>query len=415
MADTSFAFADPRAQKVWAPDTFDDAFMLMRLQPLMGTTEEAAIRVNSDLKVKPGGTVIFECDDELTGAGVGDDGDTTNNAQQLTIKNQSVAVHTRATRTQAAGMQSLQLTSLKGVDAFRRKSKRHLSKWQARVMELDLLGALTGQYNENYSAAAIQTINEVYPSSTRILYLGQTVTSTPALDNSGTSYTTDALLSAATNTDNLFGTLVLQRARRMAVMASPRMRPCTFRQTPAGSERSVFFEPQGGRQGKIIGDFYVVFASPYQMEAMRSELGTAGYNQMIQNAAVRGNDNPIFTGAAIPFLGMLVCEWEQIPYRTGAGGTTLAEGFLLNAGRTATTDAVANGATIARAILLGANAGIFSWAMPFGWWEDKYDANKPFIKTEGIYGCKVSQWNAHGGESAGAEVARICIDTHVVL
>jgi hypothetical protein len=413
MGDTSFAFSDPRAQKVWAPDTFDDALQLMRLTPLMGTSEYDVIRVNQDLTRKPGGDVVFECDDELTGVGVGDDGDTTNNAQQITMKNQTVRVHTRATRTQAAGMLSLQLTSLKGVDAFRRKSREKLANWQARVMERDLLGALTGEYNENYSAAAIETINEVYPNSTRILYLGQTVGSTPALDNSGVSYASDALLSAATRANNLFGTLVLQRARRMAVMASPRMRPARFRQISAKQERSTFFPPQEGNQGKIIGDFFVVYASPYQMEAMRSEIGQAGYNTMIQNAAVRGNDNPLFTGAAIPFLGMLVCEWELIPYRTGAGGTTLAEGFLLNAGRTVTSDPVANAASVARAVLLGANASIFSWAMPFGWWEDKYDANKPFIKTEGLYGTKVNQWNAHGGSSAGAEVARICIDTHI--
>jgi hypothetical protein len=415
MTDTSFAFADPRAQKKWSADTFDDALQLMRLQPLMGTTEYDIIRVNQDLTRQAGGTVVFECDDELTGAGVGDDGDTTNNAQQITMKNQSVLVHTRATRTQAAGMQSLQLTSLRGVDAFRNKSKEKLAKWQARVMERDILGSLTGEYNENYSAAAIETINEVYPTSTRILYLGQSVGSTPALDNNGTAYTQDSQLSAATQADNLFGTLVLQRARRMAVMASPRMRPGRFRQVSAESERSVFFAPQGGKQGKIIGDFFVCYASPYQMESLRSEIGAAGYNTMMQAAAARGNDNPLFTGAAIPFLGVLCCEWELIPYRTGAGGETLAEGFLLNAGRTATTDAVANTYSIARAIFLGANAGIFSWAMPFGWWEDKYDANKPFIKTEGIYGCKVNQWNAHGGSSAGAEVARLCIDTHIIL
>ncbi|MCE5324894.1 MAG: DUF4043 family protein [Planctomycetaceae bacterium] len=415
MTDTSYAFTDPRAQTQWAADTFDDALELMRMTPLMGQDAWSIIRVNSDLKAKAGGTVVFDCDDELTGAGVGDDGDTTNQAQQLTTKNQSVTVHTRATRTQLAGMQSAQLTRTKGVQAFRQKSKEKLANWQARVMERDLLGSLTGECNENYSAAAIQTINEVYPTSTRILYLGQTVTATPALGNSGTAFATDALLSADTNTNELFGTLVLQRARRMAVTASPRMRPGRFRQIPASQEHSIFFPPQGGKQGKVIGDFFVVFASPYQIESMRSEVGATGFNSMIQAAAERGNDNPIFTGAAIPFLGMLVCEWELIPYRTGAGGTTLAEGFLLNGARNATTDPVGNGKSVARALLLGANAGIWSWAMPFGWWEDVYDANKPIVKTEGIYGCKVNQWSSHGTSTPVAEVSRLCIDTQIVL
>lgn len=415
MADTSFAFTDPRAQKKWASDTFDDAINLMRLGPLLGTGPEDIIRVNQDLTRQPGGDVVFECDDNLAGAGVGDDGDTTSSAQRLTVKNQTVRVHTRATRTQAAGMQSLQLTSMKGTEKFRQKSKAALSPWQAEVQELDILTSLYGGYNENASSSDIETVNEVYPDATRHLMLGQSIGSTPALGNSGTSFTTDALLSAATQTDNLFGTLVLGRARRMAVMASPRMRPGRFRQIPAGTERSVQFPVDQRGQGKLIGDFFVCLASPYQIESLVSEIGTQGWGVLQQAAAQKGNDNPVFTGGSSLYRGSIIVEWERIPYRTGADGVTLAEGFLLNAGRTATSDPVANGYTVARALFLGANAGLFAWAMPFGWWEDYYDANKPIVKTEGIYGVKVNQWNAHGTTSANAAVSRICIDTHVIV
>lgn len=410
MANTSFAFGDPRAQTVWAMDMYKDAQALQRLAPLKGTTPYDIIRVNQDLTRKPGGDVVFECRDHLGGAGVGDDGDTTGNAQQIKYKNQTVRVHTRATRTQAAGMQSLQLTSLKGVEAFRQASKEELALWISEIEENDILGALTGEYNENYSSGDIETINEVYPTSARALYLGQTITSSPALDNNGVSYGTDALLTEATQASNLFGTLVIDKARTMALMATPRFQPGKFRQVSASKERSIQFAPA---QGKFLGDFFVCLASPYQLNAMRSEVGSNGWAAMQAAAGQRGNDNPIFSGGASLRGGVLIIEYERIPIRTGAGGTTVAEGFLLNAGRTATDDPVASGRTVARALFLGANAGIQSWAKPFGWWEDMYDANKPIVKTEGLYGVKVNQWNSHGGTTAISETSRIVIDTMV--
>lgn len=411
MGATTFAFTDPRAQKVWSKDLFQTALGLCRLRPLMGKTQDDAIRVNQDLTRQKGGDVLFEALNHLSGAGVGDDGNTENNAQALTYRNQTVRVHTRATRSESAGSQSMQLTTL-GPDNFRQVSKTELATWIAEIVEIDQLTALYGGYNENASSADIETVNEVYPSSTRILYLGQSVGSTPALDNTGVGYATDALLSAATQASNLFGTLVIQRAKRMAIMASPRMRPCIYRQTPASQEKSTAFPVQ---QGPLVGNMYLCFISPYQTEAVKSELGTNGWSLVQQAAAQRGNDHPIFTGASFLWDGVIVSEWERIPYRTGAGGTTLAEGFLLNAGRTATDDPVANGRSVARALFLGANAGLFAWAMPFGWWEGYEDGNKPFVKTEGIYGTKVSQFNAHGGSSAGAEEARICLDTQIII
>lgn len=415
MGTTSFGINDPRTQKKFAADLFDQAWSTSRLLPLCGKTDFDIIRLNQDLTRQAGGSVVFELPINIAGAGVGDDGDTRNNAQSLTYGNQSVFVHTRATRTEAAGAWSLQLTSHRGTEAFRTRSRAALAETIKDYQENDLLGSLAGLYNENMSSSAIETINEVYPSASRIMYLGQEVDATPTLGNSGVSYGTDALLTAGTQTANLFGTLVVARARRMAVMASPRIRPGRFFQTPASQERSVQFPVDQAGQGKLIGDLFVCLASPYQIESLMSEIGPNGFAAMQQAAAQRGNSNPLFTGGAALHRGALIVEWERIPYRTGAGSTAITEGFLLNGGRTATTDACASGRSVARALFLGANAGLMAWAMPFGWWEGYEDGNKPFVKTEGLYGCKVSQFNAHGGSSAGAEEARICIDTEIVI
>lgn len=412
MTDTRFDFADPRAQEIWAPDTFEYALQAQRLYPLMGSDGMSIIHVNKDLTRGPGGEIVFESWNKLTGAGQGDGGTTLGNEQALTARNMTVRVHTRQTATRAEGMLALQITSLRGVEKFRMKSREELATWMEEQFENDLITTASGLYNENASSADIETINEAYPTSTRIIYLGQSVGSSPALDNSGTSFATDALLSAATSTDNLFGTLVINKLRSMALMAAPKMRPGNFYQTPASVEQTVQFE---AKPEALVGRHYVILASPYQFESIRSELGNNGFNQAVQNAGVRGADNPIFSGGSFLWNGILCVEYERVPYRTGAGGTTLAEGFLLNAGRTATTDAVASGATIARGCLLGAQGLAWGWALPPGWWEEMYDANKPRVKTEMLYGCKRTQFNAHGGSTPGAEEAIINFDTHIVL
>ena len=113
--------------------------------------------------------------------------------------------------------------------------------------------------------------------------------------------------------------------------------------------------------------------------------------------------------------GCLVIPYDRLPYRTGAGGATLAEGFALNAGYTATTDAVANTVTVARGCLLGAQALSFGWAMLPGWWEDYVDCNNAKIKTEMMYGVMRTQFNQHGTTTAMAEEAIINFDTCIQL
>ena len=270
MADTAFAFTDPRAQTKWAQDTFEYALQLMRLLPLVGTDGNSIIHVNRDLTKQAGGDIIFKSRDPLTGAGQGDGGSTIGNEQALEYRNMSLRVHTRMTATKAEGQLALQVTDLYGLAEFRKQSREKLGEWQKEAMEKDLVTAAAGLYNENSSSSSIETINEAYPTAARSLYLGQTVTGTPQLDNSGTDHGTDALLTAATEASNLFGTLVIDRARSIAVIATPRIRPAKFHQIPASQEKSVSFEVQGG---DLIGDFYVCLVNTFQFAAMRSELG----------------------------------------------------------------------------------------------------------------------------------------------
>lgn len=410
MAGTSYAFTDPRAQKVWAPDLFLYALQNSRMSMLMGKTPDSIIHVNTDLTARPGGTVIFELKDPLSSGGVGDDGDTTNNEEAMTIGNMSLVVHERAHAVKSAGMMSEQLTSIRKVEGFRKDAKYRLGQWiKDKVLEDDLITCAAGLYNENSGGSAIQTINESYPATDRIWYGGQSCGSTPALGNSGVSYATDALLTAGTQANNLFGTLVISKVRSLALEAAPRFTPGVFRQPSSSAEKDIRFDTMK----PVVGNFFVILVHPGQRDTMRSEVGTNGWAQLTALCRAQSDNHPVFTGGNVLWDGCIVAEYDRIPKRTGAGGTTLAEGFLLNAGRTATTDACANARKVCRALLLGAQGLCFGWAAYPGWFEDYVDCNKLKVKTDMIFGVAKTKFNAHGTETPGSEHAVYAIDTEV--
>lgn len=410
MAATSFAFADPRAQTVWSMAVFVYGLQNMFFTGMMGKNKNSLIHVNTDLLTKKGGTIVFESRDPMSGAGVGDDGNTTGAEQRLKRRNMSVLIHERATSYVSAGKLSEQLTATN----VREDGKEDLGEWVSEALENDLVTGAAGLYNENSSSAAIQTINESYPTSDRIHYGGQNAAGTLATGPGavvGASFTTDALLTADTTINNLCGTVIMEAVKRRCLASTPKFRPVIIRNLSGMNPDDI---RSGKKLGPVLAKIMVVLLHPLQIKAIKAETGNNGYRAMVSAAQVRGNLNPIFTGAEFYWDGMLVFEYDRVPIRTGAGGTTLAEGFLLNAGRTATTDQCATGRTVARGMFMGANALSFGWAQKPGWSEDFVDNNKPKVKVDMLYGIKRTIFNAHGTSTPGSDEAIFCLDTEVI-
>lgn len=405
MADASFASADPRTQTKWSKAVFKYALQNVALKPLMGKDANSAIHVDLSLLTAKGENIIFESKESMSGAGQGDDGNTTGREEPIKRRNMSLTIHERAHSFVSAGKMSEKRTATN----IREDGKVDLGDWYAEAFENDLVTACAGLYNENSSGAEIQTINESYPTSNRIYYGGQTVNGT--LSNSGVSYTTDALLTAGTTAYNYFGTKLLEAVKRRALAATPRFRPVMIRDL----SKSNMDDVRGWVSGPLVGKYFIGLASPLQIKSVRAELGTTGWAVAQQEAGKRGNQNPIFSGAAFLWDGCIVWEYDRVPQRTGAGGSTLAEGFLLNVGRTATTDLVASGDTVCRAMLLGAQAMCFGWGQRLEWHEELKDARKPKVVVDCIYGVKPTIFNAHGTETPGSTEAIYCMDTEVVV
>lgn len=407
FVDTSFAFADPRAQTIWSQAVFVYGLQNMFFTQLMGKDKNSLIHVNTDLTTKKGGTIIFESRNPMSGTGVGDDGNTTGNEEKLRRRNMSLTVHERAHSYVSAGKMSEQLTSTD----IREDGKEDLGEWIAEALENDIATSAAGLYNENSSGADIQTINESYPTSDRIYYGGQNAGGT--ISNSGASFGSDLLLTGDTTADNLAGTVIMEAIKRRCIAAFPKFRPVIIRNLSGANPDDI---RSGKFRGPVLAKIMIVLMDPLQIKAIKAETGNNGFRAMVSAAQVRGNLNPIFTGAEFYWDGMLVFEYDRIAKRTGVTGLTgLANGFLLNDSRTATTDALANGRTVARALFMGAQAMVFGWAQKPGWSEDFVDNNKPKVKADMLYGVGRTIFNAHGTETPGSDEAIWCLDTEVIV
>jgi len=405
FVNTSFASGDPRTQTIWSKAVFVYALQNMALTPLMGKDKNSLIQVEKRLLKETGETIVFKSKSPMSGAGQGDGGNTTGNEEAIKRRNMSLTVHERAHSFVSDGPISEQRTDTN----IREDGKEDLGDWYSEALENDLITAAAGLYNENSSGAAIETINESYPTSNRIYYGGQTAAG--ALGNSGVSYATDALLTAGTRASNLCGTLLLSAIRRRAIAAVPRFRPVIIRDLSKINPDDT----RKGVQGPMVGKFHLVLLHPYQIKAIKAETGATGWSQLTGAAQVRGNLNPIFSGASFLWDSMIVWEYDRIPLRTGADGKTLAEGFLLNADRTETDDACATTRSVARGLFMGAQAMAFGWAQMLKWHEDMIDARKPKVVVDCIYGVKRTIFNAHGTSTPGSDEAIYCIDTEVLV
>jgi len=401
MGATSFPTTEPLVLDQRADYWFPYTMQLYRLAALLGDTPNHIGHVNVDLTKKAGETIYFAGGNPLSEGGKGDDGDT-GTGEAMGQRNTNITVHENSHSTSSAGPMSQQrMQDFRTIDQFRQQGDRHLAEWRAERIENDSICALAGLYNENSGGADIQTITEIYPTSTRIYFGGQSIGASAAL---GTRYTTDAGLTAGTQASNYFGRLVVEEVLSLMKTATPRMRPGIFAQPDPAAEGSVAFKTPG----EIIGNFFVGLISPHHWKKLR---GDSQYADMLAAAENRGRLHPLLTGGNCMWEGCVLTEYDRCPTRTGANGTTLAEGFALNAGRTATSDACANTRSVARSLILGAQAFLFAWAMKPSFAEEMIDANKPKIKQSAIYGVSVARFNYAGTSTPMAEEGRYAIDS----
>lgn len=395
MADTftSYATANPLTRKKWSmrkfvygmQNMFFAKYGMMTVDVEGGNLDERVgppegiVHVNVDLKGegqnKKGDKGTFRLDRPFTGDGQGDDGQVRGKGERKTVYNMSITLHELSHAAQPIG----KLSAHRGV-VEEDKDGARLALWWAEKYEYAIYNAIAGLYNWS---SAITIINELAPSTNRIIRSGQSAA------GAYTTYTTDALLSAATEANTLFGPECIYHAEDVARLATPKIMP-------------VLIDGE---------ECYVMLIHTWQKRAL---MATTAWTDIQKYANLRGKTNPFFTGTLGRLSKTWLFEYERTAYRTGAGGTTPAEGFALSGG--AATDPVATGRTVCNATFMGRDAVGVLVGQEFRLYvKDIAERDLVEVQCDSLLGVKKCRFNDYndttGAETAGEDYATIQVRT----
>lgn len=399
MARTSILNANELTQKAWPQTVFRIMLENMQLSTLMSEGNDMPIVIDRTLQGRPGDQVIFELDMPLSNAGGTDDSDIEGNEEAMSFFNFPVTIHERNHGVRSAG----KMTDKRSAVKIRSKAAFAMGRWSAEQVENDFIWGLSGLGNQNTFAgegtSAILTINEKAPSASRIFYGGQTAAG--ALSSVGTES-----LITTTVTDYLFGTKVISAIKGQAQLAFPKFKPIRL----------------GGKK------YYVILIHPLQTKALREETGATGWTQIQANANVRGLANPDFTrqerGVGERMFDGIVGVWDDVIILESERIETRVAGEVFDnsggggSGYTVDSAIVSGTYRVARALLLGAQAGVIGWGQPWKRLERNFDYfRKPGTATDGIYAVSKVRFRDPGaGQStntAQPDFAVWAIDTAV--
>ena len=333
----------------------------------VGTDSNSIIQINMDLTKHKGDQINTPLRARLIGDGKVDDAAIEGQEKALTFHNCQTTIHKRKEAVRLDGEMTERRTKIK----LRSEAKDALGLWHAETRDTDILLGLSGIAN------AVGTIAISEPTANRLFVGGQKTDGSTGVESVGT----DALITNAAG-EHLFGTLVLSHLKRMA-------------QKDGGSSYGKI------RPVVIRGKkYYVYFASPWQVKSLKME--QAWINAQ-KDANVRGENNPLFSGACGIWDGIIVHEYDKILLRTGdAVGTDPSTYFESG-------DPVANGLTVARGLFCGAQAGILAYGRKIGWKEKVFEYDSQFgVEVSSIYGFTKANFNSE-------DFAVIACDTRVDL
>jgi N4-gp56 family major capsid protein len=318
-------------EKTWRQAEKDSYFNDGRF---VGTSPNSLIQLNADLSKQKGDRINTPLRARLISDGKVDDAAIEGQEKALVFLD---------------GEMTEQRTKIR----MRSEAKDALGLWLAESRDTDVLMGLSGLAN------GAGTIAAVAPTANRKFYGGQKSDGSTGVETAAGDEFIDN-----TGGRHLFGTLVISHLKRMARKdggaSYGKLRPLNI----------------GGK------DWYVMFVSPWQLKALRAD--NAWLNAQ-KDANIRGHENPIFSGAAGIWDGVILHEYDKIIDKTGNG---LDEEF--EAG-----DTIANGITVARALFCGAQAGVLAYGRKIGWQEKVFEYDSQFgVEISSIYGFSKSQFNS---------------------
>ena len=275
-------------RQAWAKATWTAAENDLFFKKFMGKGPNNIIQVYDDLKKEPGDRIRQSLVLKLKGDGVTGDNILEGNEEKLDYRFFDFTIDQIRNAVRLKG----KFEEKTNGEKMRTQAKDGLAMWLREKIDTDWFKVFTSN-----------------PTKDRVVYGGDGI-------SSEANITTTAVMT----------TDILGKAKRLAQMAYPKVRPVRI---------------QGG-------NYYVAVLDPFQIRDLKND---EKWINAQQYANLRGMKNPIFTGATGLYNGIVVHENESVP-RTETGNS---------------------GAKVGHALLLGAQAGVMANGIDLAWHEKLFD------------------------------------------
>ncbi len=298
--------------ELWRKQLFADVRDMLYMTRFIGSSEQSMIQELEDLRKDQGSNISFGLGMKLSASGITGDSTLEGNEEAMTDYDEDVAIDQLRHAVRLTG----RMDEKKNAYNMRVSAKNRLADWWAERIDKEILDKLCGKASSTFSNTPTAA------AATRSVFAGGQT----SVGNITTSMKMD--------------TKILDRAKQLAKLASPMIRPIRV----------------GGKE------YYIVILHPYSATDLRQD---PVWNQAQRDANVRGEENPIFSGALGVYNGLVIHEHEYVY---------------------ATTDGSAS-ANVARNILCGQQAGVIAWGAPVQWVEKSFDyGNSWGISCGAIFG-----------------------------
>ncbi|MBQ4404265.1 MAG: N4-gp56 family major capsid protein [Selenomonadaceae bacterium] len=323
--------------KAWAKNTWDCGKQESYFSKFMGTSSDSIIQIQEDLSRGKGTSIEVSLLMPLNGAGVIEDKKMENHEEKMNYRSCTVYLSRVRNAVRLAGKFEEQKTQEK----MRADMRKVLSNWIARYFDLSIFAVLTGTNPPFYTTGVELPYTIEAPTADRILIS----------DAGGTAHTNENQITAA----DVFDTTLIGKARRMAQ-----------------ADELTAIKPI-----RIDGrETYVMVIDPYQARDLRRD---PKWLEAQEYANIRGETNPIFSGAMGIYEGVVIHECLRVPRtQTGSGSGN-------------------NKAMVGHALFLGAQACILAEGTAPTWTEDKFDYQNQYgVCIDRFFGLKKAQFKYDG-------------------
>lgn len=280
---------DDKAYRETLPKTFWKQYM--------GVNANSIVHVKENLQKGKGDQDTFGLVGACESEGVEGESTLEGNEEALRLYDYSVSLQEYAHAIRLQG----ELTAKRTAFDLKDEARPNLTDWLAQKIDAKLFEAAGSIDGTKYSSASESGKDSWLANNSDRVLFGAVTTNNSSNDHSA------SLLNVDGTTDKM-STSIISLAKRMAKLAYPKIKPIMI-------------------NGK---EYYVLVMHDYCGRDLRAD---STWVNAQQDAQLRGDDNPLFTGAYGIWDNVIIVTHERVPILVDAGNAScdVAQNFLLGA------------------------------------------------------------------------------------